>query len=147
MNKIEYAAALYSNYNCSQSVLTAFAEELDLDEDTSLKIAFAFGSGMSRIQSVCGALTGAMMVLGMKFGIDKIDDTIQKEKVYKLTNLLFDEFNKKHGTLLCCELLGYDMRTEAGKSEIKRLNLRKVKCGKFVKNAVEITVKLIEENE
>jgi C_GCAxxG_C_C family probable redox protein len=146
MKKEDYAAALYADYNCSQSVLTAFGEELGLDEDTTMKIAIAFGSGMARNQHICGALTGAMMVLGMKFGIDD-EDELQKEKVYRLTNVLMDEFKSIKGTLNCRELLGFDMKTEEGKSEIKRLNLRKTICDKCVRDAVIITEKIIVENE
>ena len=86
------------------------------------------------------------MVLGMKFGINERDE-LQKEKVYALTNLFLDEFNKRYDTLICRELLGYDMRTEKGKREIKRLNLRELKCNNFVKTAVEIIEKIIKENE
>ncbi len=91
MKKSDHAALLFNEHNCAQSVLTAFAEDLELKEDSSFKIALAFGGGLAGNKNICGALTGAMMVLGMKCGISE-NDELQKEKVYSLTNSLFDEF-------------------------------------------------------
>ncbi len=133
MKKSDHAAMLFDDYNCAQSVLTAFAEDLGLDEDRSMKIALAFGGGMAGTKNICGALTGALMVLGMKYGIDKADE-LQKDKVYSLTNTLFDKFSERNGTLICRELLGNDLITEETKKEL---------CTNFVKEAVEIIETLI----
>jgi len=135
MKKTDHAAMLFNNYNCAQSVLTAFAEDLELEEDSSIKIALAFGGGMAGNKNICGAITGAMMVLGMKYGINETDE-LQKEKVYSLTNALFDKFKERNGTLICRELLGNDLITEETK---------KVICTNFVKEAVEITETLISD--
>ena len=79
MDHSEKALNLFDNkFNCAQSVLTAFAEELGLTEDESLRVACAFGGGMGRQQLTCGAVTGAAMALGLKFGKGKNDERWKK---------------------------------------------------------------------
>ncbi|MBT5420999.1 MAG: C_GCAxxG_C_C family protein [Candidatus Cloacimonetes bacterium] len=135
MKKSDHAALLFNEYNCAQSVLTVFAEDLGLKEDNSIKIALAFGGGLAGNKNICGALTGAMMVFGMKCGISE-NDELQKEKVYSLTNSLFDEFKNKNGTLLCRELLENDTITGDEKKEL---------CTNFVKEVVERAEALISD--
>ncbi len=62
------AAKFSSGYNCAQSVLWAVAPRLNLDGETALKIACGLGAGIGRSQEVCGAVTGGILALGMKFG-------------------------------------------------------------------------------
>ena len=71
MNKEKAAAAkalFMEGYNCSQAVVGAWAEDIGLDSETAYKIASGFGGGIGRMREVCGAFTGAVMVLGLKFG-------------------------------------------------------------------------------
>ena len=90
-----------SGYNCSQAVFGAFAEDLGLDMDTALKISSSFGGGMGRMREVCGALTGAFMVLGMlNGGYDA------KAEHYRKIQELSEEFRKQNGSIICRELLG-----------------------------------------
>ena len=75
------AKELFKNgYNCSQSVLGVWAEELGLDFNTAMKISQSFGGGMGRLREVCGACSGAFMVLGMKYGTENSKDFDAKKK-------------------------------------------------------------------
>jgi len=77
-----------SGYNCAQSVLYAFREEGDLSEETALKIACGLGAGMARKQEVCGAVTGGILVLGMRYGRGSKDDRSTQERTYVKTQKL-----------------------------------------------------------
>jgi C_GCAxxG_C_C family probable redox protein len=149
MNRSEKAIRYFNNsFNCSQSVLAAFAPELGISEDNSLRIACAFGGGMGRQQLTCGAVTGALMALGMKFGKALNDSEEKKKDTYVLTRRFCDEFISRFGALNCRELLlGYDMNKPEENMKIKELGLFDSHCTRFVKEAVEIIEKLSLENE
>ena len=95
--------------NCAQAIFAHFAPALaDIDEKTCLKIAEAFGGGIARTGHVCGAITGATMVLGLKYGGNK---GLDQEKVNKVVRKFFDEFKSIHGSIICNDLTGYDVAT------------------------------------
>lgn len=145
MNKPDKAASYFNNsFNCSQSVLSAFATELGISEDTSLKIACAFGAGMGRMQHTCGAVTGALMVLGLKHGKGLHDDESKKQETYALTRRFCDEFIAGHGSLNCRDLLlGLNMNDPDENQKIKELGLHDTHCALYVKSAVDILETLI----
>jgi C_GCAxxG_C_C family probable redox protein len=146
MTKSEKALEYFNDsYNCSQSVLTPFSQELGLSENDCLKVACAFGGGMGRQQHTCGAVTGALMVLGMKYGKAFGDDESKKVKTYAKTVEFFKAFESKHGSINCKELLqGLNMNDEADMMKIRELNLFRVKCDKYVADAVEILETMIK---
>ena len=85
MTHTEKAIELFEQkFHCSQAVLAAFADELGLTEEQALKLGACFGGGMCKGE-VCGACTGALMALGMKFGQFKKDDTESKNKTNEIT--------------------------------------------------------------
>ena len=149
MDRSEKALSYFDNkFNCSQSVLTVFAEESGLTEDESLRVASAFGGGMGRQQFTCGAVTGAAMALGLKFGKGKNDSDDKKLQTYDKTVELFDEFTKLNGSTNCRKLLnGLDMRDEQELSLINEQNLFHTNCRKYVVDAVNITEQIINNSK
>lgn len=145
MSKTNTSLELFSdNYNCSQSVLTAFAPELGLSENQSLKLACAFGAGMGRQQLTCGAVTGALMALGLKFGKGLNEDNSKKAETYAKTVEFMNEFKKRNGSINCKELLqGLNMNDPADYRIIDEKNLFETSCVKYVQDATEIVEKLI----
>ncbi len=115
-----------SGYNCAQAVLDALREAVGLDEDLALKIATGLGAGMGRKQEVCGAVTGGILVLGLRRGRSSTGDHSATEQTYLRIRELMDRFPAKHGSCLCRELLqGYDLGTGEGLRRAKaddRLN-------------------------
>jgi C_GCAxxG_C_C family probable redox protein len=89
MTRTEIALDFFkNNFNCSQSVLCAFAPDLGISRESSMKIASAFGAGIGRRQLTCGAVTGALMALSLKYGKGLVDDDSKKKQVYeKLGNV------------------------------------------------------------
>lgn len=146
MKKAEKAIEYFRNkFNCSQSVLTAFSSENGLSENDSLKVACAFGGGMGRQQLTCGAVTGALMALGLKFGKGIDDPEEKKQLTYAKTREFFEEFTKIHGSTNCIELLdGLNMTDPEDQKEIMERNLFVINCERYVADAVNITEKLIK---
>lgn len=147
MEKSEKALTYFDNsFNCSQSVFTIFATDMGLTEDDALKIACAFGGGMGRQQHTCGAVTGALMALGLKFGKGFHDEDENKYDTYAKTLSFFEEFTKRNGSIECRQLLdGLDMNDENDKNIIQEQNLFNMKCRKYVKDAIEITQTIIDK--
>ena len=145
MEHSEKALAYFDNsFNCAQSVLAAFGNELGQTEDESLRVACAFGGGIGRQQLTCGALTGAAMAIGLKFGKAKNDADEKKVETYQKTVQLFDEFSTLNGTTVCRELLdNLDMRNEKEYATMVERNLFHTHCRKFVADAVQITEQII----
>jgi C_GCAxxG_C_C family probable redox protein len=128
-----------SGYNCAQSVLYAFREESDLPEETALKIACGLGAGMGRKEEVCGAVTGGILVLGMRHGRGSNDDRSAMVFTYVKTRELMDQFAEKHGTFICRKLLnGCELTTEAGQKHFKENDLLNKICAPCVQSVVEI---------
>jgi len=120
-------------------MLYAFREESDLPEETALKIACGLGAGMGRKEEVCGAVTGGILVLGMRHGRGSKDDRSAMESTYLKTRELMDEFAKKHGTFICRKLLnGCELTTEEGQKYFKENDLLKKICMPCVQSVVEI---------
>jgi C_GCAxxG_C_C family probable redox protein len=146
MRKIDRAISLFaSGFSCSQSVLAAFGPSLGLDEDTCLRIASPFGAGMGRMQETCGAVTGAFMAIGLKYGKGLSGSSEDKDRSYALARELSRLFCEKHGTMRCRDLLGCDMNTNEGRKHIQEKDLFKTLCPLYVKEAVQILEKLLKE--
>lgn len=131
-------------FHCSQAVFAAFSEDYGLPKEQALKIGGCFGSGM-RKGEVCGACTGALMVLGLKYGKSKVDDVESKLKSDKVCDRFLDEFKTENGSYICNELLGCDISTEEGVKYAIENNLFTDFCPKMVESATLITEKILEE--
>jgi C_GCAxxG_C_C family probable redox protein len=145
MNYSESALQYFrTNFNCAQSVLTPFREQFGLTEDHCLKISCAFGAGMGRQQHTCGAVTGALMVLGLHFGKGKTDDNAKKIHTYEKSVEFIMAFTEKHGSINCLELLdGLHMSIPEESKEIDARELYRVRCTRYVSDAVQIAEELI----
>lgn len=136
MSSIDEAVALFENgYVCSQAVFAAFSEDFGLSKEQALKIGACFGSGMRKAE-VCGACTGALMVLGLKYGDNKT-------KSNEVCNKFLDEFKKENGSIICRDLLKCDISTEEGVKYAKDNNLFNEFCPKMVESASKIVEKII----
>lgn len=145
MNTAECAASYFGEgFNCSQSVLSAYAPQLGLSPETALRIASAFGGGMARMGEVCGAVTGALMVIGLKHGYTKAEDREIKEEAYRLVNEFARLFRERNGSIVCRELIGCDIGTPEGLKYARDNDLFNTHCLKFVRDAVEIVAEILE---
>ena len=135
-SKVDDAVAYFDEgFSCSQSVLTAYCEEFGLDIETARLIASGFGGGMGRLQETCGAVTGAFMVIGLKYGYFEKEDKAAKEKTYALVQKFAALFEERNKSIKCIDLVGEDMRHGDLLKAMERV--REI-CPKLVKDAAEI---------
>jgi C_GCAxxG_C_C family probable redox protein len=140
MNKTEIAVKKFQEgYNCAQAVSFSFCDDLNFDKRMILKLACGFGAGMGRKEEVCGAVSGGIMVLGMKYGRGEDGDRALMEQTYQKTRELMDRFKEKYGTCICRELLdGCELTTPEGQKEFKEKDLFNKVCIPCVRSVVEI---------
>ena len=127
-----------AGYNCAQSVLYAYGPALGLDGETALKVATGLGAGMALRGEVCGALTGGILALGLKYGRGGRQDRSATEETYQKTLELMARFEERHGSCLCRVLLeGCDLRTAEGQQFFKEHDLLHKTCLECVRSVVE----------
>lgn len=132
-----------SGFSCSQAILSAYAEQLGLERNIALKVSGTFGGGMAGMAGTCGAVTGAFMVIGLKYGKTKPEDEEAKMKAYSLVQEFVKKFKAKNSSIVCKELLGCDISTPEGMQEFKDRGFINAVCPKFVENAAEILEEIL----
>jgi C_GCAxxG_C_C family probable redox protein len=145
-NATESAVSRFKEgFSCSQAILSPFGEQFGLNRDTALKLAAGFGGGMGRMAGTCGAVTGAFMVLGLKYGATSPDDKQAKELTYEKVREFAARFNEKNGSLDCRELLGYDISSPAGYQIVKDKELISTLCPNYVLDAAGILEEMLKD--
>ena len=143
----EKAITLFnSGLNCSQSVLSAFSDNLNLDNKIALSVACGFGAGMGRLQGTCGAVTGAYMVFGLYCSQKNVDNNEKKESTYLMIQNFHDSFVAKHKTTECRLLLNCDLRTEEGQKQLHIDNLLETICENCIKDSIALICEQIQNN-
>jgi C_GCAxxG_C_C family probable redox protein len=148
MSKSDCAVDCFNNgYNCAQAVFSTYCEQLGLDKTNALKIAGSFGGGMGHIGETCGAVTGAIMLIGLKHGKVHKDDNEARETTYKLVQEYTKRFKAVNGSVKCTELLGHDISTSEGLKAAREADLWDTVCAKLVKDSAQIVEDLLELKE
>ena len=143
MNHKEKAMKIWDDkFNCSQSVLGAFAEELGMPEEQAMRVALCFSAG-ARKGEVCGAVSGAIMVLGLKYSQMGDDEAENKAIAYEKTNKFMERFKSENGSYICKDILGCDISTDEGRAYAKENNSFEKICPRMVKSAVNILESII----
>lgn len=130
---------------CSQAILTQYCDQLGVDQLTALKISSGFPAGM-QMAGICGAVTGAYMVLGLYFADEESAKSQGRKKVYEAVAEFTRLFRQRHRTLNCRELLGCDIMTPEGKEIADEKNLFKTVCPTFVEDASDILLTIMEKD-
>ncbi len=147
MTKVEQSADYFKRgFNCSQAVFTTFATEIGMSEEVALKVATQFGGG-ARKGEMCGAVAGALMVLGLKYGHCHENAPDEKKRAYRIAEEYMNRFIEKQGTVVCRELLGYDVSKPEDMEKIAKLNLFQVTCPKMIQCATEILEEMLQEED
>ena len=126
---------------CSQAILAEYATIFGLSSELAMKIAAGFAGGMRR-GSICGAITGAYMTLGLRYSAPNCEKSEGRKDVYKAVSEFSTEFEKIHGTILCKELLGCDISTPEGMKIAQAQELFKKVCPKFLNDAADLLEKI-----
>jgi len=139
MERSEQAKDLFlSGFNCAQSVVLSFADDLKYSKELAQKISAGFGGGMGKQQATCGAVTGAIMVLGLIKGEEVNNNDELKSEAYSSVKELSREFTAVYNTTSCKDLIGCDLNTPEGSAKFKEEKLMENVCAGCVAKAVQI---------
>ena len=129
--RVKKASELFgSGLYCSQAVLGAFCKKYGMDETLAFRISCGLNSGC-RCADVCGAVSGAILVIGLRYGDDKAVCNLNTEEYIKT-------FRERNGSILCRDILGCDISTPDGKEKATNENLFKTRCVDMVINAAQL---------
>ncbi len=146
MSKVERAVRMFDKgdgFSCAQAILSTYAGQFNVGQKLALKIATAFGGGMARMGGTCGAVTGAFMLLSLKSGRTEVEDEQSKEDTYDLVGEFVRRFKEGNGTIVCRDLLGYDIGTPEGLEAAENSTVFTDLCPKLVRDAAEILEELL----
>jgi C_GCAxxG_C_C family probable redox protein len=135
---IEAKRQFEKGFACAPAVLSTYSEQYGLDKTLALKIACGFAGGIGRMGRTCGAVTGGVMVIGLKHGQASLADEGSEQETHKLVREFIERFTALHGSTVCRELIGYDL-SDAGELELARKSgVFRDKCPGFVYDAAHI---------
>ena len=139
MGRADSAVELHGRgCNCAQAVLAVFAPELGLEQREAIRIATAFGGGMGRTDGVCGTVTGACMVLGLRSDMRSPEDRSAKDTAYSRMKEFDRRFRDRHGDTSCTGLIGVNLSTPEGLQAARDRALFTTRCADLIRSAVEI---------
>jgi C_GCAxxG_C_C family probable redox protein len=148
-NRIQRAVELFkSGYNCSQSVVAAFADLYGFTEEQALRMSASFGGGIGRMRQTCGAACGMFLLAGLDTGAVDAEDRAGKSHNYEVVQQLAEKFRAENGSLICAELLG--LSTTAAHRDTQAeprtdLYYKKRPCVEMVETAARIFANYLKE--
>lgn len=144
MTKADEALAPYKQgFNCAQALLAVFAPDYGVDRDTALRLAQGFGAEVARTDNLCGQVSSPVMILGLRYGGTRADDTAAREKTFQVVGEFIKEFTKRNEGLNCTGLLGYNLSGPLQAAEAKEQKVMPARCPGFIQDAVEILETLV----
>jgi C_GCAxxG_C_C family probable redox protein len=119
-------------FHCAPAILSTYSEQFGLEKALALKIACGFGAGIGRMGKTCGAVTGALMVIGLKHGQVNLADEESSQRTYTLVKEFIDRFTAIHSSIECKELIGYDLSNSGELKSAIDSGVFQNKCPNFV---------------
>lgn len=145
--RVAEAVALFkSGYNCSQSVVAAFADLYGFSREQALRMSASFGGGIGRMRQTCGAACGMFQLAGLDCGSVDAADREGKSHNYAVVQQMAEAFRQENGSLICAELLG--LKKPEGTPEAEARTDRyyqKRPCAHMVETAARIFAKYLKE--
>ncbi|MEN3202136.1 MAG: C-GCAxxG-C-C family protein [Atribacterota bacterium] len=124
-------------FNCAESVLLGLCDHLGIENSLIPRIATGFGGGIGHTGNICGAITGAVMALGIRFGRENPQDKDSRDRLYLLVETFLKEIEETLGYLDCLNLIGVRLNTKEGLERYREENLR-LKCQQIVETVENI---------
>lgn len=149
-DRVEKAKELFKEgFNCSQSVVAAYADLYGLTEEQALKISSSFGAGIGRMRQTCGAACGMFILAGLESGSCDPKDRTGKGRNYAIVQQLAEEFKKRNHSLICSELLGLSTKAPISSQPEERTEqyYKKRPCIKIVEEGARIFGEFLENQE
>jgi len=147
-DKKEMAKKLFQQgFSCSQAVFTPYAEEYGIQREKCLKMTQVLGGGISYMGLTCGAVTGALLMISLRFGRSRADDKAAKDLTYALAQKFCQRFTELHGSINCTDLVGCSLKTAHGLALAREKDLFQKYCAGFVEDACRLLEETIEEGQ
>ena len=131
---------------CSEAVLLALSEAQNITSEIIPRIATGFGAGIGRHGEVCGALSGAVMGLGLRFGRSQVSETPQGSSPYQFGQTMVNLFVTRFGHIRCRDILDLDISSDEGRKKYRELKLWESKCRDLIRIATELAYDLLQAN-
>jgi len=143
-NRAEKAVSFFDEgFSCSQAVLASFSDLFGLDRRQALKISQPFGGGIAHRGETCGAVSGAFLVTGLKFGRTEAEDLEAKEITYDKINEFIGRFMAAHGSILCRDLLGVNLSEPGVLEKAEEAKLFDSICRPLILSSVKILEEIL----
>lgn len=143
--EVDQAVVFYQQgYTCAQSILASFAARYDLPQNLAFRLGEPFGAGTSCTGDMCGAVTGAILVLGLQYGSILSNDDAARSLTYQRVHELLYRFQEIHGSVQCTDLLGYNLSDPKQFKTVCEKGLFNQRCPIFVRDAAQILTELLE---
>lgn len=144
--KIDEAGRYFKdNYNCCQAIIITYGPEYGLSKDTGMKLGTGFAGGIARHGEVCGAVAGAIMVLGLKYGMTDESADKARENTNEQVSEFIKRFKIMNGSIRCRDLLHCNLSTLEGRQIAEENDLFNTLCPRFVSDAAQILEELISK--
>lgn len=140
---VQYAE---KGFLCSEAVLLALSEAQNITSEIIPRIATGFGAGISRHGEVCGALSGAVMGLGLRFGRSQVSETPQDTSPFQFGQTIVNLFVSRFGHLRCSDILDLDITSDEGRKQYREQNLWESKCRELIRIVTELAYDLLQAN-
>lgn len=143
--RVEQAVNLFvDGYSCAQSILAVYGPSLGVEKNAALRLAAPLGGGMSRTDGPCGAATGALLVLGLKFGHSHPEDEEAAERIRNLTQDYLSRYDERKGSTMCTDILGHDLSKPGVPEKVKEGQLAAETCPDAVRTAAQLLEEYLE---
>lgn len=143
MNEKDALLLFDSGFNCAQAVLSRLAERYGMSRDEAFRIGTGFGGGIARNGEACGAVTGAVMALGLCYGRKEGEERSKQENTYDKVDEFLEAFRALHGSCVCRDILeGIDLKTPEGQKAFGDQNKLDI-CCRCIVDAVRIVESMV----
>ena len=143
--RVEQAVNLFvDGYSCAQSILAVYGPSLGVEKNAALRLAAPLGGGLSRTDGPCGAATGALLVLGLKFGHSHPEDEESAERIRNLTQDYLSRYDERKGSTMCTDILGHNLSLPGVPEKVKEGQLAAETCPDVVRTAAQLLEEYLE---
>jgi C_GCAxxG_C_C family probable redox protein len=144
MSKVDLAVSYFrEGFACSQAILAVYGEPLGLEQSMAFRIGEGFAGGIAGMGKTCGAVAGASMVIGLKYGRTRAGDKRAKEKTAKLLKKFIQRFEARNHSIECKELIGCEIDTPGKSRQARRKGVFSTICPGLVRDAAEIIEEIL----
>lgn len=146
MNKTSEALELFAGgSNCAQSTLFPFGRKYFSDQNSAFRLASSFGGGIASRGEMCGAVSGALMVIGLHFGYTPVDGIVGKAEVLEISNEFLQAFEHRFGDLQCSNLMKHDLSTTEGRANANLNGAFQSVCPALIEGAAMLLEELLQK--